>query len=404
MSTATAQRAPVSARRAWASLAALSFGTFTFVTTESLPIGLLTSMSDDLHRSVSSIGLLVTGYAVVVVLVSVPLTHATRALPRRTVLAGTLAALVVMALVSAAAPSYQMLFLARLVTALAQALFWSVVASAVAYLFEADTRGRALSLLFAGTSLAPVLGVPAATWLGQQTSWRVAFVALSGLALATFAATVALLPRSSSADDALTEGRTPDSRRYLVVLGVTALGITGALALYTYVTPFLLEVSHFSRGSLAILLGLGGAAGVVGSFLTGAFLDGHPGRVIMTALGSQAAALALLYAFGDGKVIAIAMLMVVGGGMSAMAAGLSARGLEIAPGRTDIAGAGISSAYNVGIAGGSWVGGLVVAGATVRGTALTGALFVAAALALAASEGRIARRGAGALDARKPAP
>ncbi|MDQ1703222.1 MAG: transporter, family, inner rane transport protein, partial [Frankiaceae bacterium] len=108
-------------------MGALSLGTFTFVTTESLPIGLLTSMSADLEHSVSSIGFLVTGYAAVVVLASVPLTMLTRGLSRRTVLGGMLATLVVTALASAMAHSYTFLLVARLLTALAQALFWSVV-------------------------------------------------------------------------------------------------------------------------------------------------------------------------------------------------------------------------------------------------------------------------------------
>ena len=134
--------APISERRAWAGMCALSLGTFTFVTTESLPIGLLTSMSEDLNRSVSSIGFLVTGYAVVVVLASVPLTLLARSLSRRTVLGGMLGTLVVTALASALVHSYPLLLAARLLTALAQALFWSVVASAVAGLFPRD---RAIS-------------------------------------------------------------------------------------------------------------------------------------------------------------------------------------------------------------------------------------------------------------------
>jgi DHA1 family L-arabinose/isopropyl-beta-D-thiogalactopyranoside export protein-like MFS transporter/DHA1 family inner membrane transport protein len=381
------------------------------VTTESLPIGLLTSMAEDLKHSVSAIGLLVTGYAIVVVIVSVPLTHLTRRLSRRTVLSGMLATLVVMALASALAHSYSLLFAARLVTALAQALFWSVVTSAVAGLFPEPARGRALSLMFTGTALAPVLGVPLGTWLGQRSGWRSAFVALSVLALLTFAAVVTLLPRAGAPGGEVTYGAIPDRRRYVVVLVVTTLGIAGSLTAFTYVTPFLLEVSHVTKGALALCLGISGAAGVVGSLASGPFLGRHAPGVVLSSLAAQSGALLTLYFFGDGKVLAVAMLGIVGGATASMAAGLSARGLQIAPRRTDIAAAGISSAYNLGIAGGSWVGGLVLTGFSVRATALTAALLVLASLVVAFAEPLIARRRVLVLpetrlleDARKPAP
>jgi DHA1 family L-arabinose/isopropyl-beta-D-thiogalactopyranoside export protein-like MFS transporter/DHA1 family inner membrane transport protein len=379
-------------RHAWAALAALSLGCFTFVTTENLPIGLLTAMASDLHRSESSIGLLITGYAVVVVLVSVPLTHVTRSLRRRTVLAATLATLIVTALASAAAPSYRVLFAARVATALVQALYWSVVTPAVAELFAPNARGRALSLLFTGTSLAPVLGVPACTWLGQQAGWRTAFVALSVLAAACAAVLLRFLPRSPSAAEDVSIGSTPDSRRYAVAIGVTVLGIAGALAAYTYITPFLLEITGFSRGSLAALLAVEGAAGVAGSLATGRFLDRHPRGVIIVGLAVHVVGFGLLWAAGTVRIVAIVVMALVGLGLSCVAAGLSAHGLHIAPRRTDIASAGISSAYNAGIAGGSWAGGLALTQSGVRSTPLTAMVLVGAALLLALAEPVIARR------------
>jgi predicted MFS family arabinose efflux permease len=391
MTIVTGNRAAES-RRAWAALAALSLGTFTFVTTENLPIGLLTAMSKDLHRSEPSIGLLVTGYAAVVVLVSVPLTHVTRSLRRRTVLAATLITLVVTALASAAAPSYRLLFAARLATALVQALYWSVVSSAVAQLFAPSSRGRALSLLFTGTSLAPVIGVPAGTWVGQQAGWRAAFAALAVLAAGCAAALLRFLPRASGAAEDVTVGSMPDRRRYAVTVGVTVLGIGGALSAYTYITAFFLSVSGFSGGSLAALLAVGGAAGVAGSLATGRFLDRHAPGVIVAGLAVHVVAFGLLWAAGSVQVVAVAVMALVGVGLSAVATGLSARGLQIAPRRTDIAAAGLSSAYNVGIAGGSWIGGFVFATYGVRSTALAAVLLVGAALLLALAEPVVARR------------
>src|SRR4051794_32315363 len=135
---------PISARperRANWALAALAVAAFTYVTTEVLPIGLLTVIAGDLHRSVSGTGLLVTGYATVVVLASLPLTRLTRRVPRRTLLTVTLGVFVAGTLLSAVAPTYPVLLGGRLLIALTQALFWSVAATTATAMFPPEVRG-----------------------------------------------------------------------------------------------------------------------------------------------------------------------------------------------------------------------------------------------------------------------
>ena len=175
----------VSRRRAVAALTALSFATFCFVTTEVLPTGLLTIISASLHRPVSQIGLLVTGYALVVLVASVPLARITKRIPRRRLLTGTLAILVLATLLAAGAPDFWVLLLARLLTGLAQAMFWAVVASTATGLFPPQVRGRVVARLSMGNAVAPVLGVPLGTWLAQQTNWRITFAVMSAVSLAT---------------------------------------------------------------------------------------------------------------------------------------------------------------------------------------------------------------------------
>ena len=128
-------------------------------------------------------GLLVTWYGLVVVVASLPLTQLTRRVPRRPLLSGLLGVFVLATWVSAAASSYWMLLGARVVTALSQALFWSVVVPTAAGLFPARLRGRVIAVVLAGASLAAVLGLPLGTWLGQQAGWRAAFLGLSGIGL-----------------------------------------------------------------------------------------------------------------------------------------------------------------------------------------------------------------------------
>ncbi len=384
---------PLSSTRRAVALVALSVGTFVYVTTEVLPIGLLTVMAADLGRSRSDVGLLVTGYAVVVVLASLPLTRVTRRVPRRLLLAGTLGVFVAGTLLTATAASYPMLLAARLVIGLSQALFWSVVGPTAAGLYPPEVRGRVLARLAIGTSLAPVLGVPAGTWLGQQAGWRAAFAVMAGVGLATGVAMLATLPASAPSQGDAARGPAPNTRRYAVLVTVTALAVTGFLTAYTYITPYLLDVTGFGQDALGPLLFVTGVAGVAGTLVVGAFLDRRPWAAVVVPMAVLTCALAGLYLAGAVKPVTIAMLACLGLAFSAMSAAVQNRTLQIAPASTELAAAGISSAFNVGIAGGSLLGAQLIAGAGVRSVALVGAALTAAALAVLLCEPWVARAG-----------
>ena len=170
-------------------------------------------IAKDLGSTTSAIGLLVTAYALVVVVASIPLTRLTRRLARRLLLSILLSVFVVAVCLSALAPNYWFLMSARMVTALSQALFWAVVTPTAAGLFRAEVRGRAISILYAGSSVAALAGVPVGTWLGQQTNWRVAFFALSGIGLLILVTIAALLPNTPVGLGSADRGSAPDRGR-----------------------------------------------------------------------------------------------------------------------------------------------------------------------------------------------
>ncbi|MEU7839318.1 MFS transporter [Nonomuraea sp. NPDC049129] len=259
-------------------LGALMLAALTFNTAENLPVGLLELISDDLRMSLSAVGLLVTGYGVTVAVASVPLAHVVRAVPRRYVLTGLLAALVVSSLVAALAASYRLLLVTRLLTALAQALFWAVTGPVAVGLFAPEVRGRVVGALSVAGSLALALGVPAGTWLGQ----------------------------------------------------------------------------------------------LAGVSITGAFLDRFPQSALAAAVATQAVGMLGLYAFGAHQVAAVVFLMLMGGALGPVFMSTQNAMLHCAPGRTDIALAANSGAYNAGIAAGAALGALVLPLAEVRGTFLAG--------------------------------
>jgi len=362
------------------------------VTTELLPIGLLTVMAPDLDRSRSQIGLLVSGYAVLVVLASIPLTLLTQRVPRRQLLTGTMLLFAAANLAGALAPAYEILAGARLITALTQALFWSIAAPAVTGLFPVGRRGRVVALFAIGPALAPVLGVPLSTWLGQQTGWRTAFAMMAAFGVVTAAAVAALLPSYPPADGGAALGTAPDRRRFRILTVVTAVGITGFLTFSTYVTPFLLDVAGFGAAALAPLLFVSGIAGTLGTFAISRTLDRHPLGSLLAPLVIGVVSLLGLYALGGSRPAAALLLGGAGLAYAGFATSLQNRMLQIAPGSTDLASAALSTSFNAGIAAGSLIGGALLPAHGPRPLALTGGLLVLAAFALLAADTAIRPR------------
>ncbi|KAB7843775.1 MFS transporter [Streptomyces mobaraensis] len=361
-------------------VAALMVAAFTFNTVENLPIGLLTLLSDDLGTSLGAVGILVTGYGVTVAVASLPLAHATRSVPRRHLLTALLAALAAANAVAAVVPSYALMSAARVVTALAQALFWAVMGPVAVGLFPERVRGRVLGVLSVAGSLAMVLGVPAGTWLGRHYGREAPFAVLAGAAAVSMLLVAALLPATRPEEGHGSRGTRPDRRRFAVVLATTALSVTGAFAGYTYVVEFLGEVGGFSDDSVSALLTVPGVAGVIGVSVAGPLLDRYPRATLAVPVATQAAGMLGLYAFGDRQAAAVAFLAVLGASLGPVFMATQARVLESAPGRTEVALAANSGAFNAGVAVGALLGGALLPLAGVRGTFLAGGLLTLAAL------------------------
>ncbi|TXS51825.1 MFS transporter, partial [Streptomyces sp. uw30] len=354
---------------------------FTFNTTENLPVGLLALMADDLRVTLTAVGALVTGYGLTVAVASLPLVQVTRSVPRRYLLTGILGLLAVASWVSAlGGVSYGVLLAARVATALAQAVFWSVMGPVAVGLFAPERRGRVIGVLSVGGSLATVAGVPAGTWLGGHTGWRTPFVLLGVLALVSLVTIAALLPTSRPQDGHAAYGAAPERRGFRTVLAVTALSVTGAFAGFTYVVAFLDEVSGFGEGAVsAVLLAFGGAA-LAGVAVTGPLLDRFPRATLTVPVAAQAVALLGLWATGHVPAASVALIMVLGASVATVFMATQSRVLRVAPGRTETALAANSAAYNVGIAAGALLGGALLPVVGVRGTFLAGGLFTVAAL------------------------
>jgi len=369
--------------RRGAVVAALMLAAFTFNTAENLPLGLLSLMAADLRVSLTAVGALVTGYGLTVAVASLPVAHVTRSVPRRYLLAGLLGLLAMASWVSALGTvSYGQLLAARVVTALAQASFWALMGPVAVGLFPPERRGRVMGLLSVGGSLATVLGVPAGTWLGGRGGWQAPFVALGALALVSLVVIAALLPTSRPQESHAAYGAAPDRRRFLVVVATTALSVTGVFAGFTYVVALLDDVSGFGEDAVSGVLFSFGVAALTGVALTGPLLDRFPRATLAVPVATQATALLGLYASGSSQVAAVALLMLLGASVAPVFMATQSQVLRVAPGRTESALAANSAAFNVGVAAGASLGGVLLPVTGVRGTFLVGGLLTVGALAV----------------------
>jgi predicted MFS family arabinose efflux permease len=378
----------VDERRATVILVAMAISTFLFVLVESLPSGLLTLMAPDLGRSTSEIGLLVTGYALVVLVASVPLAQWTKRVPRRWVLSACVGIAALSTLWAAFAPTYEQIMAARLITALAQALFWVAVIPATTGLFRPAVRGRVMARLAVGNSLAPVLGVPAGTWLGQQAGWRTTFWAVAVLSAMIFVIVIVMFPMVRPSEGGAARAPFPHRRRFWTQLLTTVFVVTGSFGLITFVTQLLQDVAGYRQEDMSWLLLIQGGAGVVGALVVARFIDRHHTAVLLTILTLITVALGLLWLAGPNPVAAVACLALFGFAFSTVPPTLSHRIMLVAPGSTDI-GIGLhSSTFNLGIAAGSGLGAALTASVGVHAVPVVGAGLVLLALVVTIIEER----------------
>ena len=377
---ATGRVTSTSRGRTLAALAALGASAACFITVESLPIGLLPQIAGSMHRSLSATGLLVTIYAVVVVLATVPLTHLTGRLPRRGLLAFVAATLVLGSLASAAAPSYGLLVGSRVFTALGQSIFWAVAPVTAAGLVSPAARGHAVTAVFAGSAAGIVLGVPAGTWLGRMAGWRFAFVALGAIALFALVPIVVALPRTEVAAARVVGERPPDPRRYRAIVLAIVLIVTAFYTAYTYISPFLTRISGVPHNEVALVLLGAGLASTVGLVSGGFLYARHPHGTLTIAAGAMVLALLCLFVFARHTVLAVAFIALDGLGLGLLDVAAQTAVIEIGPRNAEAGTAWFSSAFNCGIAIGPLVGALALSASGVRATALWGAAIGALAV------------------------
>ncbi len=371
----------VSLRR-WLGVAAVATGTFSMVTSEALPVGLLTSVGGALDVSEGTAGLMVTVPGLVASATAPLLPVAIGRLDRRVVLLGLITLMVGANLISAFAPSFAVLLAARFLIGIAIGGFWALAASIAVRMVPERFVPRATAIAFGGATAANVLGVPAGTLIGELTDWRVAFGVLGGLGLVVVVALLLLLPPLPAAEPVRLRTLAEQFRNPVVRAGVlvTFLLVSGHYAAFTFVSPILQDVAGVDKALIGpALLGFG-IAGIIGNFVTGA-LGGHDiRRTLITIAGLLAAVLVLLALAGDTSAAGLGLLLVWGLAFGGIPVGVQTWILRAAPESAEAATALNTAMFNLAIALGALFGGLIADNLALRAVLWFGAVVAGLAV------------------------
>ncbi|MFD4507976.1 MFS transporter [Streptomyces sp. NPDC058457] len=367
-------------------LIALALGGFGIGLTEFLIAGLLPQVASGFAVSEATAGRLVSGYALSVAVGAIALTAATARLPRKQVLVGLVALFVVGNLLCAVAPTYSVMLLGRIVAALCHGSFFGIGSLVARALVAPERKSRAVAVMFAGLTLANVLGVPFGALVGERWGWRAAFWAVTAIGVLALAGIVALVPgRAGTVSEGGSRGGPRDrfqafrSSQVWLTLAATALGYGGMFGAFSYIAYTFTEVSGFSSGDVAWLLMVYGVGLVVGNLVGGRAADRDRDRALLFALLGLTVTLTLFGLLAGSAVASVVLVFLMGVTGFAAVPGMITRVTDAAHGAALAASANVS-ASNVGNALGAWLGGLAI----TAGLGYAAPLCTGAALALAA--------------------
>lgn len=388
-------------------LFALTIAAYAIGTTEFVVVGLLPTVANDLSITLPMAGLIVSVYALGVTFGAPVLTALTGRLPRKTLMLGLMGVFILGNGAAALSPTYEMLLVARVISAFAHGVFFSIGATIAADLVPENRRASAIAMMFMGLTVAIVTGVPLGTFIGQMFGWRATFWAVASLGVIAFAAIAVLLSSNlTRAEPArlLDQVRVLGSGRLLLVFGMTAFGYGGTFVTFTYLSAVLQDITGFSEASVSLILVFYGLAIAVGNLAGGRIADRNPVRALSVLFALQAATLVVFTFTAVSPVLALVTLAALGFLQFASVPGLQLYVVQLAklhrPGGVDVASALNIAAFNLGIAIGAWVGGLVVSSSLgLSATPWVAAILVAFAVVLTLISGALDRRASSVLQA-----
>ncbi|MFF8612224.1 MFS transporter [Streptomyces sp. NPDC015350] len=386
-------------------LLALTVGAFGIGTTEFVIMGLLPDIAAEYGVTIPVAGLLVTGYALGVVLGAPVLTVLGTKVSRKRMLMLLMGLFVLGNLLSALAPTFGLMLTGRIVASLAHGSFFGIGSVVAAELVAPDKKAGAIATMFTGLTVANFVGVPLGTFIGQTVGWRTTFAIVAALGVVGLLGIARLVPTMARPASSRLRGELKAFRnpQVLLAMAMTVLGFGGVFAAITYIAPMMTHVAGYADGSVTWLLVLFGVGMFLGNLLGGRFADRALMPLLYTALGGLAIVLALFTVTAHNKILAAITILLVGALGFATVPPLQKRVLDQAHGAPTLASAVNIGAFNLGNALAAWLGGLVItAGLGYTSPNWVGAALAAAALLLAFWSAALERR-TPAVEAMAPA-
>ncbi|WP_226086743.1 MFS transporter [Mesobacillus sp. S13] len=373
------------------SLLALAISAFGIGTTEFVPVGLLSTISNDLNISITLAGLLISGYAMGVAFGAPILTALTNKMSRKTLLMALMVIFIIGNSIAAISSSFGLLLAARIITAFSHGVFFSIGSTIAADLVPEDKRASAIAFMFTGLTVATVTGVPLGTFIGQLFGWRATFWGVALLGVIGIIASAILIPKNMKeappakfSDQLKILGNGP----LLLAFAITALGYGGTFVAFTYLTPILQDITGFSPKVVSIILLVYGVAVAIGNSIGGKAADKNPLKALLWMFIAQAIILFILTFTAPFKVAGLITIFLMG-----MFAFMNVPGLQVlvvrlaeryVPTAVNVASALNIAAFNLGIAIGAFVGGLIVDSIGLIHTPWIGGVMVVGAVLLTA--------------------
>ncbi|EHA2520011.1 sugar transporter [Salmonella enterica] len=373
---------PVSRKVAWLRVVTLAIAAFIFNTTEFVPVGLLSDIAESFHMQTAQVGIMLTIYAWVVAVMSLPFMLLTSQMERRKLLICLFVLFIASHVLSFLAWNFTVLVISRIGIAFAHAIFWSITASLAIRLAPAGKRAQALSLIATGTALAMVLGLPIGRVVGQYFGWRTTFFAIGMGALMTLLCLIKLLPKLPSEHSGSLKSLPLLFRRpaLMSLYVLTVVVVTAHYTAYSYIEPFVQNVAGLSANFATVLLLILGGAGIIGSLVFGKLGNRHASSLVSMAIALLVVCLLLLLPAADSEAHLAILSIFWGIAIMVIGLGMQVKVLALAPDATDVAMALFSGIFNIGIGAGALVGNQVSLHWSMSAIGYIGAIPACAAL------------------------
>jgi DHA1 family L-arabinose/isopropyl-beta-D-thiogalactopyranoside export protein-like MFS transporter len=371
----------VSRKTAWLRVVTLAVAAFIFNTTEFVPVGLLSDIANSFGMQTAEVGIMLTIYAWVVALMSLPFMLLTSQVERKRLLIGIFTLFIASHVLSFVAWNFTVLVISRIGIAFAHAIFWSITASLAIRMAPAGKKAQALSLIATGTALAMVLGLPLGRVVGQYFGWRTTFFAIGVIAALTLFCVIKLLPKlPSEHSGSLKSLPLLFKRPALVSIYVlTAVVVTAHYTAYSYIEPFVQTVAGLSANTATFLLLVLGGAGIIGSVMFGKLGNKHSSLLVSGSIGLLVLCLALLLPAAQSSANLTVLSLFWGIAIMIITLGMQVKVLALAPDATDVSMALFSGIFNLGIGAGALLGNQVSLHFEMSSIGLVGAVPALAA-------------------------